>query len=165
MQLATEEVPALFYSKSTGGFYAPEIHGDKMPGDVVDVPDEQYQLLMAGQAKGGRIVGGPDGTPMLMPLTPTVEDVAASIAADVQLHLDSAAREAGYDDIRSAVSYADEPAVPAFQADGRAFREWRSLVWARCFALLGEVKAGSRPPMVARDVIAELPPLKMPVRP
>ena len=48
----------------------------------------------------------------------------------VQGHLDSTAKAHGYDNVMTAVSYADEPAVAKFQADGKAFRAWRSKVWA-----------------------------------
>lgn len=92
---------------------------------------------------------------------PTPEQIIASITAAVQAHMDAAARAAGYENIRSAVTYADEPAVPRFQAEGRAFRAWRSLVWARCYELLDEVKAGTRPAMTADEVIAELPALEL----
>lgn len=54
----------------------------------------------------------------------------------VQSYLDSKAKSYGYDDIRSAVTYADEPSVPLFQEQGLAFREWRSLVWERCYEAL-----------------------------
>jgi len=85
----------------------------------------------------------------------------AAVVSAVQAHMDAAAKDAGYDDVKSAVTYADEPAVPRFQAEGRAFRAWRSLVWAKCYELLDAVQAGTRPPMTAEQVIAELPALNL----
>lgn len=55
-------------------------------------------------------------------------------AAAIQHLLDQRAQQSGYENILAAISYADEPAVPAFQAEGRRFRAWRSIVWAWFFA-------------------------------
>lgn len=84
-------------------------------------------------------------------------DIQRSLVAAVQNHLDSAARNAGYDDIKSAVTYADEPAVPKFQAEGQAFRAWRSLTWAACYAILGDVLDNKRIVPAVEELLAELP--------
>lgn len=62
--------------------------------------------------------------------------VAAAIKGEPAVHvlLDAMAVNCGYVSILSAISYAEEPAVPAYQADGRKFRAWRSLVWAWFYA-------------------------------
>lgn len=63
------------------------------------------------------------------------EDIHKQVRQDVvgeravQFIMDVAARNAGYDSLLSAISYADETAVPAYAADGRKFRAWRSIVW------------------------------------
>ena len=57
---------------------------------------------------------------------------------------------------------ADEPAVPRFQAEGLVFREWRSLCWAHCYAVLDAVNAGEREIPTSVELIAELPPLALP---
>lgn len=57
-----------------------------------------------------------------------------AIRVRLQRVMDDAARALGYDDIKTAITYAEEPAVPKFQAEGLAFRTWRSLVWAACYA-------------------------------
>jgi hypothetical protein len=75
----------------------------------------------------------------------------------VQNLLDSEAIAAGYDSIHTAVTYADEPAVPKFQQDGIALRTRRSLVWAKCYEIIGEVVAGTRPLPTVAELIAELP--------
>jgi len=87
----------------------------------------------------------------------TPEQMQAALTASVQAHLDSVARGLGYDNIFTAVTYADEPAVPKFQAEGQALRAWRSQVWGRCYELLGEVLAGTRAVPSAAELIAELP--------
>lgn len=52
------------FSKTTGGFYAPEIHGDQIPPDAVGITDEQYADLLAAQASGKRIEGDANGAPV-----------------------------------------------------------------------------------------------------
>ena len=84
------------------------------------------------------------------------------LTTHVQAHLDTAAQAAGYDNIYTAVSYADEPAVPKFAAEGQAFRAWRSLVWKTANAIRAEVEAGTRPVPTAAQLIAELPTLTLP---
>lgn len=84
-----------------------------------------------------------------------IQDVKAA----VQTLLDDAARVYGYDDIKSAVTYAEEPEVPKFQNEGRAFRRWRSAAWDRCYALLAEVLAGERPEPTVPELLAMLPTL------
>lgn len=81
----------------------------------------------------------------------------------VQTHLDTTAKAHSYDSIMTAVSYAEEPAVPKFQQDGQAFRAWRSLVWAYCYQALADVKAGNRATPALSDFIAELPSLSLEV--
>lgn len=80
----------------------------------------------------------------------------------VQAHMDAAAKARGYDDIKSAVTYAEEPAVPRFQLEGQAFRAWRSLCWATGYTVLAQVEAGQRPVPTEAELIAELPPLVLP---
>ena len=84
------------------------------------------------------------------------------LTTHVQAHLDTAAQAAGYDTIYTAVSYAEEPSVPKFQAEGHAFRAWRSLVWAAANAIRADVEAGTRPVPTAAQLIAELPTLTLP---
>lgn len=77
----------------------------------------------------------------------------------IQSHLDAAAKSRGYDSIATAVSYAEEPAVARFQNDGKAFRAWRSLVWAYAYQELAKVKAGEREIPTLDAFLAELPAL------
>lgn len=77
----------------------------------------------------------------------------------IQAQLDVAARGRGYDSIATAVSYAEEPAVTKFQEDGKAFRAWRSLVWAYAYQELAKVKAGEREIPALDAFLTELPAL------
>jgi hypothetical protein len=80
----------------------------------------------------------------------------------VQIHMDAAAALHGYDSIKTAVTYADEPAVPKFQIEGLAFRAWRSLCWDYCYTQLAAVLAGHRTQPTIEQLIAELPSLDLP---
>ena len=94
------------------------------------------------------------------PVPQQVTTRQAQLEARVQLWLDEQARALGYDDIKSAVTYAEEPAVPQFQQEGRALRRLRSLAWARCYEILNEVQAGQRPIPTEEELIAEMEALK-----
>ena len=100
-------------------------------------------------------------------------DIAAQVAAAqaavmaeferaVQGKLNGAAIAAKYDSIENAVSYAEEPAVPKFQNDGKAFRAWRSLVWAYAYEQLALVLAGERAQPTVDEFLLELPQLELP---
>ena len=153
----------MFYSASTSGFYVTEIHGDNMPADVVEITDEQHSALMSGQAAGKVIVADAQGRPVLQDPPPlTYAQEFELFRAAIQQHLDAAAVEAGYYDIKTAVTYADEPAVPKFQLEGQAFRAWRSLCWEYGYTQLDAVEAGQRPKPTVAALIAELPTLALP---
>ena len=150
------------YAKSTGGFYTESIHGANIPADAVDISDEQYESLLAGQSAGKRITADDDGVPFLEDYPgPTPEQQRVNLAAAVQAHIDDQAQALGYDDIKAAVTYADEPAVPKFQAEGRALRAWRSLVWERFNAAVAGAQSGAAPVPAAADIIAALPAFSM----
>jgi hypothetical protein len=153
----------MYYSQSTGGFYTPEFHGDAIPADSVEIADEEYEALKAGNAAGKRIVADENGRPVLSdppPLTPA--QIEAQKVAVVQKHMDDAARALRYDSIANAVTYAEESSVPKFQAEGQAFRAWRSMVWDKCYSILAEVQAGTRDIPTDEELIAELPALQLP---
>ena len=158
----------MFYSKLNNAFYAPQLRSDydksgTWPVDAVEVPDEVYAEFSQNPPAGKHRSAGPDGLPEWEDnAPPTNEQVIAQLTIDVQKHLDEAAQALGYDDIKSAVTYAEEPAVPKFQAEGQAFRAWRSLVWDACYAIMGDVLAGNRPIPTAEELIAELPLLELP---
>lgn len=67
----------MFYSKSTHGFYTPEIHGDKIPTDAVEITDSHYEALLAGQSNDKVISADADGNPILIdPPAQTAEQLA-----------------------------------------------------------------------------------------
>lgn len=71
-----------YYSASTGGFYASEIHGDNIPADAKEITDEQHAILLEGQSSGSVITAGKDGYPTLtepVPHVPTKEEEFAAL--------------------------------------------------------------------------------------
>ena len=55
----------MFYSKSTGGFYSADIHGDAIPADAVEITCDEHAALLAGQSAGLRIEADEHGRPVL----------------------------------------------------------------------------------------------------
>ena len=93
---------------------------------------------------------------------PTKEEIDARIQKQltdaVQFVLDSRAQELNYDNCLSVCSYIDS-GVAKFDAEGRAFRAWRSAVWAKGYEILAQVQAGQRGIPTEAELIDELPEL------
>lgn len=69
-----------YYSASTNGFYAKDVHDDhQMPGDVVDVTDEEWMALLDAQSQGKRIVAGVNNRPVAVERVPTVEEKVTTL--------------------------------------------------------------------------------------
>ena len=60
-----------FYSKSTGGFYDLDFHVEAIPSDAVEITDESYADLLAGQSTGKVIAADANGAPVLADRAPT----------------------------------------------------------------------------------------------
>lgn len=134
----------------------------KIPADAVPITDALHQSLLAAQAEGYAIAPDATGSPIATaPPTPTPEQILARLTAKLQDHLDSTAQAYGYDDIKSAISYADEPAVAKFRLEGQAFRAWRSLFWDAANTLKNAVLAQNRPAPSLAELIAALPTLPL----
>lgn len=66
----------IFYSKTAGGFYASDIHGESMPADVVGIPKGLHEALLLAQSLGKRIVADAAGYPVAVdPASPPFEAV------------------------------------------------------------------------------------------
>lgn len=152
----------MFYSKTTGGFYTCEIHGDNIPGDAVEITEAEHAALIEGQALGKRIVADESGRLILQDLPPpTAEQIIAQYTGAVQQHLDTFARTRNYDNILSAATYATCQ-VPKFKAEGQYAVVARDATWAKCYEVLVAVEAGSRPMPTLDELLAELPVLAWP---
>ena len=60
----------IFYSKSTKGFYTTEVHGNKMPNDVVEITEDYHQQLLQGQSGDKEIAPDENGHPILVDRQP-----------------------------------------------------------------------------------------------
>lgn len=69
-----------FYSAQNNGFYLPEVHGDEIPADVVEITAEEHAALMAGQASGKVIVVGKNGKPALAYPEPVKAEAPRSVS-------------------------------------------------------------------------------------
>jgi hypothetical protein len=78
----------------------------------------------------------------------------------IQRILDAEAQKLGYDNCNSVCTYVDT-GVAKFDAEGVAFRKWRSAVWALGYELLAEVQAGTRPVPTEEELIDLLPKLEI----
>lgn len=151
-----------FYSKSTGGFYTREKHGDEMPEDVVEITTEEHIALLDAEAAGKVIKADADGKPAVVdPAPPTVEQIISSLTGTIQQRLDDFARTRGYDGILSACTYAVS-SIQKFQAEGQACVDARDATWGKCYEILAEVKSGKRPMPSLDEIAAELPELVWP---
>jgi hypothetical protein len=63
---------AKYFSKSTGGFYTPEVHGKNMPADVVEISDADWGELFEQQRNGKRITANASGYPIAVDRTRAV---------------------------------------------------------------------------------------------
>lgn len=141
---------------------------------VWEVPTEYRESGLFVTADPTEIPACDHGAPVFEHPLPAHPDAVAAVEQAalikrfdgvVQSHIDGVARSFGYGDpnrpeispILHAISYADEPAVPRFQAEGQALRAWRSLVWAKCAGILNAVKAGERAIPTEAELLAELP--------
>ena len=76
----------------------------------------------------------------------------------VQQVLDKKAQELNYDNCLSLCSYIDT-GVQKFDDESRAFRKWRSAVWAKCYEILDLVKSGAMAIPSEEELISLLPEL------
>lgn len=152
-----------FYSNDTKGFYVKEIHGENIPSDAVPLQEGQHERSMAWQATGGIIVGVNANGEMNLQAAPppTIGEITLQKRLVVQGHLNSQAVLLGYDDIATAISYADEPVVPKFQMEGLAMRAWRSLVWEKFDEVMAD-SAGNDGVPSDGELVAMLPAFSLP---
>lgn len=152
----------MLYSKTENGFYTRDIHGDNIPEDVVEITAEQHAELLEGQSQGKLIQADAKGRPVLVdPPPPTAEQIIAQYDAAVQQRLDDFAKTRNYTNIMSAATYATST-VPKFKDEGQYAVEVRDATWAKCYEVLAEVEAGSRPMPTLDELLSELPKLVWP---
>jgi len=167
------------YQTDQDGFFVAVAEADESPiepgvflipaGCVEMPPPEPYAGMAARWVDGQWVLetilvaptAPPEPESVIEPQTP--ENVRQAFVDAIQLHMDNTARHFGYDDIKSAVTYAEEPAVEKFQLEGRGFRTWRSVIWAYAYDQLEKVTSGQRSQPSIAEFLDELPELVIPL--
>ncbi len=85
----------------------------------------------------------------------------ALITLTLQRAMDARAREFGYDDLATAITYRGDP-NPKFAAEAEAFFAWRSAVWTQAYALLAQVEQGVASLPTTEEALAMMPELELP---
>lgn len=134
------------------GFYLPEIHGDNIPAEAVEISEDDYEKYIQEQGRWVRNASG-----IAVPTDqPTQDEILIKLTVDVQSHLDKTAQQRGYDGILSLCSYAASTNT-TFADEGRAGVAWRDGVWVKCSQIKADVLAGKRATPTEAELIAELP--------
>ncbi|HHQ9813521.1 TPA: tail fiber assembly protein [Escherichia coli] len=69
----------MFYSANTSGFYTPQINGENIPGDAVEITEDKYFELLQDQANGKLITSDGKGNPVAIdPPPPTQAEITAA---------------------------------------------------------------------------------------
>jgi len=76
-----------FYSKTTGGFYDPEIN-IIIPQDVVAVTNDNYEALFTAQAMGKVIKPDAQGNPEAVTFIPSAEQLHAALLVSAKKALE-----------------------------------------------------------------------------
>ena len=92
-----------------------------------------------------------------VPPVPTEEEIQAQLEQGIEAWMNTVVAERHYDSIDTCIArYTDSP-NPKYAQEAKAVKDWNTLVWDKCWAILAEVKAGTRPIPTLEEVIAELP--------
>ncbi len=87
------------------------------------------------------------------PSEDTGPTLAQQVEAAIDRMLDETVQTRNYSNIVSCVSYAGS-LIEKFDAEGRAARDWRDAIWARCYELLASPPSGVT---TVEQVLALLP--------
>jgi hypothetical protein len=72
----------ILYSPARRGFFHSDVHGDKVPPDVVEISHEEWRDLLDKQSQGHEIVHTDQGVPFACERVVTDEQKAAWLRAD-----------------------------------------------------------------------------------
>lgn len=147
----------LFTNSVLSARYDNEIN-NTIPDDAVLVTDEQFWQTINETDGLWTITEQAEIIKQPFP-APTVQETITAYMSAVQVHMDSKAREYGYDNLISVISYANEPIVTKYQKEGQGFSEWRSLCWAHCEQVHTDVENNVRTAPSHEQLIEELPEL------
>ena len=119
------------------------------------------QAAIAMGLTGWREITDEEAAELGKPAPPTLEEQQAMFLAAIDEYMDAFARSRGYDDMRSAASWAGDE-DPIFGIEGDYAKQMRSRIYRQSYAILGDVLSGKRPMPTIEEVLAELPTLEWP---
>lgn len=90
----------------------------------------------------------------------TAEEIKQRLTDGVENYMNSVVQERNYDNITTCIGRYYNSPVEKFRLEAQAVNDWVSAVWVKCYAILDEVEAGTRPIPTLEEVIAELPKLE-----
>lgn len=127
-------------------------------GDEYWMPEDEYGAQPHVMDELGELPEGATFTAPEMSKEQKEAQIQAQLTSAVQQVLDAKAQELNYDNCLSVCSYVDT-GVSKFDAEGVAFRKWRSAVWAKGYEILAQIQADERGIPTEAELIAELPEL------
>ena len=147
----------VYYSPSKKGFYIDEMHGDLIPVDAVEIPEQLHQDLIAGESHGKVITVDSNGHPFLQdPPAQSDEQLLCTYEAAIEGRLDQFAQSRGYRNGDRLASYkGSQNATWAAEAD--RFIALRDQTWTKFIAISDDIKAGKRSMPTLDDLLLELP--------
>lgn len=101
-----------------------------------------------------------DNKNIILPIS-TDNQIIDTLSCCLQQMLDDTAHSRYYDNIFTAVSYAGD-IDPIFNAEGTAFKNWRSNCWKKAYEIMTDVKLGNRLIPTVEQFMAEMPQLIFP---
>lgn len=155
----------ILYSAEKNGFFDKQIHGENVPEDTVEITKNEYQKMLRGQADGFSIKPDQDGKPQLFKKEKTDEQRIRQIKNEIGYFIDRQAQQTGpfgFDNIISAVSYADDTEDTVNQPYGAALKAWRRECWNKAREIFVTWQDGGPEPTL-QEVIDQMPPFINPV--
>lgn len=130
-------------------------------GQLIEVSLAEYERLSAEVLENKGSLEVRDGKVCVTPPeASTFDQAASSWKNSVQGMMDSVAKQHGYTSLQIAVSYAEEPSVEKYQREGKAFRQWRSVVWKTFYETVDKYRETTPIPTVDQ-VLSQMPAFKL----
>lgn len=157
---------ATFTKPKTSNGYAPVWNGEKWTqvedhrGAKYWLPGDKYGSPAREMVELGPLPVGASLTEPEMSQEEKNIQIQDHFSQAIQTILDKEAQKFNYDNCLSVCSYVDT-GVQKFDDEGKAFRAWRSAVWAKSYEILNAILAGKRTIPSEEDLLAEIPALKI----
>jgi hypothetical protein len=128
----------LFYSKTTNSFFDDSI-STLIPEDKVEISNDIWKSLVRGMAEGRPLLSDENGFPTLGEIPSTkAEAIVLALTSEIQNRIDATAKEWGYFNILSAISYISSKNT-TFSGEAKSLSLWRDSVWLWAYPELAKV--------------------------